>query len=926
MRFWQSILLSIDYYGSSFPRIVIINKDKNGLAQCVPAVKAGEVMHSKEQTLERFRIVRLILSIYRIPVIRALFPLAIIAMVYIEGQHELKQIHLGLVMRELRHVPMSAIMQMIGIALLSVAVMSSYDYLIRAHFRLKVSLWSTFRYAWIANTFNNLIGFAGLAGVGLRTLLYKKSGVPTSVLTPAIVFLSPLMITGLSLLSWANIFGILPATALLEEHRWLVFAIWGMALYLPIFVFIQRSSLYTKWINRGKGRTPWLTVGASVSASFLEWVFAGATFWTISSYLLDGVHFVAIFSIFAIAAIAGILSMAPGGIGAFDLIALLGLTQLGHQSDQAMAVLVIYRLFYYIIPWLIGLVLAALEIGLQGKKGEDRASAGASPPLNLWQKIWGWPGQYNFLSDLGVWALGKLVMAGGLILLLSAATPELLYRLRVTEELLSLPVMQISHHLSVLIGFMLILLSRGITLRVRSAYLWTSILLFSGAIFAFTKGFDYEEALFLLLVALILWISRSQFYRISAPVSNKSTVWWFLLTSLIAFGYFLLGSYAHRGFLKRLPPGMQPEWMQQHHQVAFTAVAGLAFSWVLLTLLVRLRTEPTAKELFGTSDMGKLTRFLNGVQGNALTHRLFLGDKSFFWAQGGQILIAFSRVRDKLVVLGDPLGKKDLINEAVSEFQQEADKYGLVVVLYQATPAFLSVYHEQGYRFFKFCEEAVVPLDSFTLSANKNAGLRSVSHRFEREGIMFEISEGPHSEELLCQLRAVSDGWLNGRSEKGYSMGWFKESYLQLGPIALLRNTRGMILAFASIAPGYDKGVVLSIDLMRHHKNTPNGTIDFLLIRLLEWAKSKGYQKFSLGDVPLPGTGEKTGALREEKLAQLLFKRSGHGYGLADLRRYMEKFNPEWEPRYLAYPASLTLPALTWDLVRLVSRHPETKE
>lgn len=78
-------------------------------------------------------------------------------------------------MRELRRVPTSAVLQMIGFALLAVAVMSAYDYLIRAHFRLKVGLWDTFRYGWIANTFNNLIGFAGLAGVGLRTLMYKKA-------------------------------------------------------------------------------------------------------------------------------------------------------------------------------------------------------------------------------------------------------------------------------------------------------------------------------------------------------------------------------------------------------------------------------------------------------------------------------------------------------------------------------------------------------------------------------------------------------------------------------------------------------------------------------------------------------------------------------------------------------------------------------
>jgi phosphatidylglycerol lysyltransferase len=340
-------------------------------------------------------------------------------------------------------------------------------------------------------------------------------------------------------------------------------------------------------------------------------------------------------------------------------------------------------------------------------------------------------------------------------------------------------------------------------------------------------------------------------------------------------------------------------------------------------MLVTLRPHHKAEELFGAFDIAKLKRFLEGVQGNALTHMLFLGDKSFFWAQNDKVLLAFSRVRDKLVVLGDPLGEKSLMNEAINEFRQAADKFGLVVVFYQATPAFLSIYHEQGYRFFKLGEEALVTLNTFTLSGKKNSDLRSVSNRFEREGYVFEIATAPHAENLLRELRSVSDEWLSRRVEKGYSLGWFKEDYLQLAPIAILRNSEGLVLAFASIAPGYDRGETLSIDLMRHRKGAPNGTMDYLFIRLLEWAKSEGYHRFNLGNAPLSSVGQNAGALREEKLAHLVFKRGGHWYGFAGLRRYKEKFSPEWEPRYLAYPASVTLPILTLDLVRLVSRHPE---
>ncbi|WP_025690858.1 lysylphosphatidylglycerol synthase domain-containing protein, partial [Paenibacillus zanthoxyli] len=505
-------------------------------------------MHVHKPRLEQLKLIRLLASIYRIKAVRVLVPVMIIALVYWEGQHELKGVRLAKTLRELRLIPAQGIMQMMATALAAVAAMSAYDFLIRAHYRMKIGVWSTFRYSWIANTFNNLIGFAGLAGVGLRTLLYKKSGVPAAVLTPAIVFLSPLMITGLSLLSWASIFGILPAEGLLREHRWLVFAVWGMALYLPFFIMLQRSSLFAKWINRGEGKTPWMTVYASVGSSLLEWISAGITFSVIAEHILGGVPFQPMMSLYVIAAIAGILSMAPGGIGAFDLIALLGIQQMGYSSERAMAVLVIFRLFYFVIPWLIGLVLAALEIGQQGIR--LLRSSALETPLNTWQRIWTWPGQYTFLSDLGVWALGKLVLAAGLLLLLSAATPELLYRLRFMEELLSLPIMRVSHHLAVVIGFMLVLLSRGISLRIRRAYIWSSITLALGAVFAFIKGFDYEEALFLLFVAFLLWISRARFYRVSAPISRQSLLWWLLLTSGIALSYYLLASYSHRGFFK----------------------------------------------------------------------------------------------------------------------------------------------------------------------------------------------------------------------------------------------------------------------------------------------------------------------------------------------------------------------------------------
>ncbi|ANS77355.1 lysyltransferase [Paenibacillus yonginensis] len=863
------------------------------------------------------------MAAFQTKTVRILIPVLIFGLVVWAGQHELKKVRLGVMVAELRRIPPGALAEILILALVSVAVMSCYDFVIRRQFRFQVSAGRTFRYSWISNTFNNLLGFAGLTGAGVRTLLYKKSGVPMGAITAGVVFLSPVVLNGLSVMAWLEIFGLFEAKALLHEHKWINLAVWAIALYLPLFVALQRTKLFAKWFHKqGKDLFPWRTILEAIGASFVEWLFAGLTFTLIAHYVLGGVTWREMLGLYTVAAVGGILSMAPGGVGAFDLTVLLGTKLMGFPAERALAVIVLFRFFYYIIPFCIGLILSILELGFRGRRSspEEEERQLLEVPLTYWQKLWGWPGQFRFLSDLGVWALGKLVLLSGLILLLSAATPGLLYRIRMSQEILSMPVMHLSHQLSVIVGFVLVVLSRGISLRVRQAYVWTSIMLLAGAVFTFTKAFDYEEAVFLLLVALMLWISRGRFYRSGAPIIRRSVVLWLVISVVIAFIYYWLGSHIHYSFFKHLHLKEPLIGRMPSRAYAVNTLVGLVGAWILLILIFSLRPNSLRVKGAAPEDLDRLRKFLRDNKGNALTHMLFLGDKSFYWAQEGRVLLPYSKVRDKLVVLGDPLGKIELVSAAIAEFQHYADLYGLSVVFYQVTPAYLPLYHDNGYRFFKLGEEALIHVDDFSLAGRRNADLRSVRNRFEREGYTFEIAAPPYGDKLLDELKGVSDAWLKGRQEKGFSLGWFEPAYLQEAPLALLKNPEGAIVAFASIAPSYDGGETVSIDLMRHRPDLPNGTMDNLFIRLLEWSKENGFKVFNLGNAPLSSVGQKDRALREERLAGLVFQHGGHWYGFKGLRKYKEKFNPQWEPRYLAYPASTYLSVLTLDLVRLVSR------
>src|SRR5690606_19634128 len=72
-----------------------------------------------------------------------------------------------------------------------------------------------------------------------------------------------------------------------------------------------------------------------------------------------------VFPIYIIAISVGIVSLIPGGAGSFDLVFLLGLASLGIQKEQVLALLILFRLCYYFIPFSIGIFIFINEIRLR---------------------------------------------------------------------------------------------------------------------------------------------------------------------------------------------------------------------------------------------------------------------------------------------------------------------------------------------------------------------------------------------------------------------------------------------------------------------------------------------------------------------------------------------------------------------------------
>ena len=101
---------------------------------------------------------------------------------------------------------------------------------------------------------------------------------------------------------------------------------------------------------------------------------------------------------------------------------------------------------------------------------------------------------------------------------------------------------------------------------------------------------------------------------------------------------------------------------------------------------------------------------------------------------------------------------------------------------------------------------------------------------------------------MIAELQAVSDSWLGKQVEKGFSLGFFDEDYLNEAPVCLIRDASGKLVAFASMMPMDEK--TLSIDLMRHSQDAPSGIMDKIFISLFEYGKEQGYEYFDMGMAP----------------------------------------------------------------------------
>jgi phosphatidylglycerol lysyltransferase len=292
-------------------------------------------------------------------------------------------------------------------------------------------------------------------------------------------------------------------------------------------------------------------------------------------------------------------------------------------------------------------------------------------------------------------------------------------------------------------------------------------------------------------------------------------------------------------------------------------------------------------------------------------------DKCYFFSPSQRCVIAYRVANNTAVALGDPVGPKAEIGATAREFVEMCRKNGWAVAFYQTLPDFLPVYRRLRLKRLKIGDDAMVDLPHFSLQGKSKRELRCKVRQLEAMGIHSREFQPPVPDDIIAQLKAVSDQWLRipGRRERSFTVGQFDPDYLRSTPVLVVVDSVGTVLAFINlISVGRSE---ITGDLMRRRTDAPNGTMDYLFIKLFLYARERGYARVSLGMAPMTGFQKSEEATMEERAIHRLFQKLDFLFSFRGLYRYKAKFATSWEPRYLVYGNVLELPRTALALRRL---------
>ncbi len=437
--------------------------------------------------------------------LRSVWPWVVLLAIGWLGWHELRQIDVSAVRALLRGTDVNLVLTLLGVTAVNLMIFGLYDVVALGPLSRPPAGSARWGVGVVSFAWSNFLTLGPLAGPALRLWLYRSLEVPAERARAALT--SILAALSLALLTWCAAVS-LPLPAGLDT-LWtrLGLAVPLAALAVLALRRLPRQRLVPAAVRRWEGSPTRL-----VAVAVVDWLVAWGIFHLALHGMGAGIQARASLAAFFIGQLIGLVSFIPGGLGSADAYWLLALSDAAGGHDRVLAALLLYRLVYYVLPW------AAATLVLAGRLVRTGPRTAA------------------FVRT----AIASYTVMCGAVLLASAATPSLAERTAFLRKTIPLPLVEISHGTSVVLGFLLLVISRGLARGYRSSHRLALALFLAAALTTFLKGLDFEEAILSLVAVAILLVAHQPFERagrLQPPVEFILSVGLFAVVFFAAVGF-----------------------------------------------------------------------------------------------------------------------------------------------------------------------------------------------------------------------------------------------------------------------------------------------------------------------------------------------------------------------------------------------------
>jgi lysyl-tRNA synthetase class 2 len=532
---------------------------------------------------------------------------------------------------------------------------------------------------------------------------------------------------------------------------------------------------------------------------------------------------------------------------------------------------------------------------------------------------------------------GILMVVVGLLNLVSTLTPDLDSRARLLRNTFPDEIPRLAHAFALPAGVALVVLGFYLARRRRRAWLVAVAALAVAGVLNLLKGLDVEEASACWALAILLAWSRPAFWvrhetedgRASVKLAARVLVVSFLSVLLAVAAAARSGS-PHLG--ARLIPAQLAglltfnggpvhypeslEWIPVGvGLVEIGAIVACGF------LLFRPLRSPRG---FPKREARLLARRIIDLHGSdTLSFFKLRNDNHYFFDSTSRAFLAYRVQNGVLLVSGDPVGPSAALSSLLREFCAFAEARSLRVGAVGASEAFASLAREAGLRSFYIGDEAIVDVGAFSLEGRSMRKVRQSVARLERAGYGSELASlGALDRDTLAQLEVISERWRGGRPERGFSMALegLRGIHLADSSVVIAHDADGLVRGFLHFVPVSGRPV-LSLNFMRGDRDTPNGLMEFLVVRSIQACRGCGIRELSLNFAAFARLMHSPSGRAERVLGKLASVANPY-FQIESLYSFNAKFGPRWAPRYLLYEGALGLPMTGLSAIRAEGQLP----